>query len=250
MIHKLSLNELKNLSKLSSKKYRKANQQVIVEGENLILQLLENGKKIKRIYITEFYGLKNPEFIQKYEKILNYIDFNDIKKLTETESPQAIIACLDYELTPVTNYNRLLYLDGIQDPGNLGTIIRTALASEIDGIILSPECCELMNPKVIRSSLGAVFFCPVEIRDYNWLEEQKLSKIATCLEDSVNMFSIKSVKEPYILIIGSESQGVNKRVFDMSDTRIYIPMSTKIESLNAAVSTGIILYYFKGLIEA
>jgi len=140
MNKKINQNELKYLGKLTGKKYRKLNKQVIVEGENLVTQLLSNNCSVKQICVTEHYSLTHQEFCLKYSDILRIIDLKDIKNVTETESPQAIIALVDYSFKPIIKYDKILYLDGIQDPGNLGTIIRTVLAAELDGLVLSPDC--------------------------------------------------------------------------------------------------------------
>ena len=129
----------------------------------------------------------------------------------------------------------------------MGTIIRTALAAGIDGVLISPESCDIMNPKVVRASLGAVFFCPIAFKNIEYLQQSKHQIIAFTLDNAKPMYELKSVDKQSIIVIGSETQGVSKAVLELANEKIFIPMTNKIESLNAAVSTGIALYYIKGL---
>ncbi len=256
----ISKNELKNLRKLTQKKIRKIEQKVIVEGENLINQLISNNNTILNIYITEKYKQKIDQTFTDYKHNqlicnfflenpfkFNLIDYKDIQALTETENPQEIIAVVKAEHLKPQKLSKVLYLDNIQDPGNLGTIIRTAIASEIDALIISKNSCELFNPKVIRSSLGSVFFCPIIISDFSQLSLQNYTIYTACLQEAINMYEIKSIPDNYIIVIGSESQGISQEIIDYSDIKVKIPISEKIESLNAAISSAILLYYFKGL---
>lgn len=256
----ISKNELKNLRKLTQKKFRKIENKTIIEGENLISQLITNNNNIYTLYITEKYKQKIEQNFTDYNHnkiMLEYfntnpykfflIDYKEIQNLTETESPQEIIAIVSTELQKPQKYNKVLYLDNIQDPGNLGTIIRTAIASDIDALIVSKNSCELFNPKVIRSSLGSVFFCPIINIDLKYFTLNNHTIYSACLQDAVNMYEIKTIPENFILIIGSESQGVSQELIELSHIKVKIPINDKIESLNAAISSAILLYYFKGL---
>jgi TrmH family RNA methyltransferase len=241
-INRISKERLKQLSKLKQKKVRQSENLVIVEGFRLLEQLLANGIEFEELYVAENYDLKLkvncPVFtLKKYE----------LEKITSTETSQEIAALIKTSLQPITRKKRLLYLDGISEPGNLGTIIRTASAFALDGIILSPNCCEIFNPKVIRASLGAVFFMPMEIQDENWLKKQTAQKIATCLEDAIPLESFTIPKEDWILILGSEAEGIKNEILIIADEKIKISQTSQMESLNVAVAAGILMHTFTKL---
>ncbi len=240
----LTRKDLKELTKLKIKKYRKERNQVIIEGKRAVQQVIDNKIKINKI-ITSGENIITENIPDHLKDKIFEISRNDLKKLTSSENPQSILAIIDIPKLEMIKDNFILYLDGIQDPGNLGTIMRTALAADVDGVILSPKCCELFNPKVIRSSLGAVFTIPTLVKNQQWLIEQNAIKISTVLENAENLFEWKPERNKYILIIGSEATGISKDIIDNSDVKITIPMSNRMESLNAAVSAAICMFEIK-----
>ncbi len=241
-IMRISKERLKQLAKLKQKKVRQKENLVIVEGFRLIEQLLVNGIDLEEIYVAENYDLKlkvrcSIYTLKKYE----------LEKITSTQTPQEVAALIKTNSKPIKKKKKLIYLDGISEPGNLGTIIRTATAFSMDGIILSPDCCEIYNPKVIRASLGAVFFIPIEIHDENWLKKQSALKIATCLEDAIPLESFTIPKEDWILILGSEAEGIKDEILSIADKKIKISQTSQMESLNVAVAAGILMHTFTKL---
>ncbi|HPM02557.1 MAG TPA: RNA methyltransferase [Candidatus Cloacimonadota bacterium] len=253
-MQKISIKDFKNLKNLTQKKHRKQQQMLIVEGENIIFQLLDNHLKPEHIYITESYLNTHYQYLEKHiswsediKERIQLIDPQKVKQVTDTESPQDIIATVHFSPTPVNENGRLLYLDGIQDPGNMGTILRTALAAGIDGVLISPECCDVMNPKVVRSSLGAIFFCPLSFSNPEFLTENHYHIIASTLADSKSIYELKNIPAKSVIVIGSESKGISDILSQNAHEKIHIPMAPKIESLNAAISAAIILYYIKGI---
>ena len=244
----LTRKDLKELAKLKIKKYRKEQKKVIIEGKRAVQQIIDNNIKIYKI-ITSGENIVTENIPDGFDDIIFKVSRNDLTKLTSSENPQSILAVIDIPKLEIVKNDFLLYLDGIQDPGNLGTIMRTALAAGVDGVILSPECCELFNPKVIRSSLGAVFTMPTLIRNQQWLLEQKAIKISTVLENAKNLFERKPKKNKYILIIGSEANGISKNIIQNSEIKLTIPKSNKMDSLNASVSAAICMFELKHKIE-
>ncbi len=235
----LSQSHLKKLLKLKQKKYRDLEQKVLVEGNRLLRQI-------------DHYGIEFDELIISSDAWTEYDDLKagtrfeaqswQLEKLSDTQRPQSCIAVISYPELSIIADRFLLYLDRIKDPGNLGTIFRTGAAAGISGIILSPDCCEVYNPKVIRSSLGAVFRLPHEIKDYRWVLEQASTKIISTVDNGKNLFSFNPPANNIILIIGSEAFGVEKVLSENADHKLYIPMSPEMESLNAAVACGIFIY--------
>ena len=240
MYNELSNNHIKELAKLQQKKFRILNKKTIVEGVRLIDQLKSYGMSFNEIIISDPDQI-NPS-LYSAEKI-SIANEDQMKKITATITPQKIAAVIDIIPVPIQQTEFLLYLDGISDPGNMGTIFRTATAAGVSGIILSPDCCEIYNPKVIRASLGSVFHLPSETHEHNWLKDVKTPIIATTLENSTDLFELKRPAS-LMLVIGSEAFGVSKEVLSLADHKVKIPIRGNIESMNAAVASGIAIYHF------
>lgn len=230
--------EIKQIAKLKQKKFRKEEQLVIIEGKRLLEQVISNGIVPKKIY-----ALENSEFSFPINEI-SWIKQHQLDKLSSTKTPQKIIGIVPTTNVIFKNNRILLYLDGISEPGNMGTIFRTATAAGIDGIVLSEDCCEIWNPKVVRASLGTVFSLPSKIRSHKWLFSQKSKIISSSLNHSQNLFQSILPKENCILVVGSEADGVSKEVINHTDEFIHIPMTDKIESLNVGIAAGLIMFHY------
>ncbi len=240
MPNQLTHNQVKFLASLSQKKNRIEHGRTVVEGVRVLKQLLDNGLCPDEIYITH----EKPEYADILRKAasapvfeLNTREFN---RITDTLSPQGIAALFPIEQSTLEKRNFLLYLDHISDPGNMGAIMRTAAAAGVDGVVLSPECCELSNPKVIRSSLGASLFMPSEVHDPSWLSSFDYVYAADASGEDV--FTNDNLLYPIILVIGSEAHGLSEEVKSLCDKTLSIPMTNRMESLNAAVSTAVLIY--------
>ncbi len=236
----ISNNRIKELAKLKQKKYREKN--VIVEGHRLIDQLIRNSVEIEEIFITENSNIHFDSFPN--DKLFLIKDWQ-LQKITSTKNPQEIAALIKTKTQKITDKKFLLYLDDIKEPGNLGAMIRTATATGISGIVLSPESCEIFNPKVIRSSLGTVFSFPIEIHDYKWMKEQNAKIVVTTLKEAENLYNFKLPSGDIILVIGSEAFGVSDEIQKLADYKIKIPLNNNVESLNAAVAAGIIIFHLQ-----
>ncbi len=239
-MNELSKIHLKELCKLKQKKYRETTGKVIIEGTRLINQLLQSRIKLEEIYTSDIDKFDNADYSSSK---LFHVEKFQLEKLCSTKHPQDIAALIEAKTNPIKDTEFLLYLDGIGEPGNLGTIIRTAAAAGISGIILSPDCCEVFNPKVIRSSLGSVFFMPMEIHGESWLKMQDAKIIVTTLNESLSLFNLKRPEGNIILVLGSEAAGVRKEIIELADFKVKIPISKKIESMNVAVAAGIAMYH-------
>ncbi len=243
----ITKNEFSMLKKITQKKFRHLYQKTILEGENLIFQLIESKVLPTEIYITEDYlNLKSLSALSN-QILFKFIKYSQIISLTDTISPQKIIAVFNTSLKPIILDDNLLFLDDIQDPGNLGTIIRTAYGFGIDGLILTQGCCDPFNCKTVRSSLGTVFLLPIKIVEDDWIYSQNALKIIADTEYSVSLYDFKELKKPYILMIGSEGKGLKTSFKEIADIKLHIPMANNLESFNAAITTAIFLYHLKGL---
>ena len=245
---------IKNIRKLKEKKYRDTNNEYIVEGLKLIEEAIEEDVRIKKIVVCEE-CLKDSEIEQKFlYKIAKYdcvyVSDKVFSLLTDVVNPQGMLAVIEKEGTEdKINYadDVIVVLDGIQDPGNLGTILRTVDSVGLSQIILSKTSVDAYNPKVVRSTMGAIFRVKI-IESENLVEtlknmkKHKFKVVATSLEGSESIYNMDYNKK--VIVIGNESKGVSKEIIDIADSRIKIPMLGKTESLNASIATGVILYEY------
>lgn len=244
---------VKNIKKLKEKKYRDLEGQYIVEGIKLVKEAIEENAKIKKIVLCE--DCENDGTIEKslmyeiakYDCI--YVSAKVFSILTDVEKPQGILAVIEKNTAENISYSEdiIVVLDGIQDPGNLGTILRTVDSVGLKQIILSEKTADPYNPKVVRSTMGAIFRVNIiqSKNVLNTLKEIKKNKyklLATSLDTDKSLYNIELNKKA--IIIGNEANGVSKEVFEMVDEKMIIPMLGKTESLNAAVATGVVLYEY------
>lgn len=164
-----------------------------------------------------------------------------MEKLSNNKSPQGVIAiCKEIKEKEITS-NKILYLDDISDPGNLGTILRTALAFNYLDIILSDKTCSIYNDKALQSSQGAIFKLNIlKNIDINSIKEKGYKIYATEIKGSVSLKEINK-NEKHVLVLGNEAHGVSKEILDLSDKRIRIDINS-IESLNVAIAGAIAMY--------
>lgn len=248
-------NELvKHIKKLKDKKYRDLKNEFIIEGVKLLKEAIEANSSIKQIVICD--NCQNTDIlpkelmyeIAKYECI--YVTEKIFKTITDVNTPQGILAIIEKnnKITKI-DYKQdiIVVLDDIQDPGNLGTILRTVDSVGLNQIIVSNGTVDCYNPKVIRSTMGAIFRINIiksEDLEYTLkqLKENKFEIVVTSLQTNKSIYNIKYNKK--IIIIGNEANGVETKIQNLADEKIKIPMLGKTESLNASVATGIILYEY------
>ena len=245
---------IKNIKKLKEKKYRDEKKEYIIEGIKLIEEAITENAKIKMIIVCEE-CLKNEAIeqkllyqIAKYNCI--YVNEKVFTSITDVKNPQGMLAVIEMENgEEVINYNDdvIFVLDGIQDPGNLGTILRTIDSAGLSQVIVSKDTVDAYNPKVVRSTMGAIFRVKVIesqdiIRTMKNIKKHKYEILVTSLEATDNIYDIDYTKK--MIVIGNEANGVSNEVMNLADIKVKIPMLGKTESLNAAVATGVILYEY------
>ena len=243
---------IKHLKKLKDKKYREEYGEFIVEGIKMIQEAIDEKAIIKDIIVCD--DCKNQEYFSKeflYEIAKHnciYVTEKVFLQITDVTNPQGILAVIDRKkIDSDINYDSDLFLilDNIQDPGNMGTILRTADSINLKQIIVAKGTADIYNPKVVRSTMGAIFRVKViEIEDLTKvvkeMKKRKIKVYATDLATNSSIYDVDYKKSA--IIIGNEANGVSKQLLDLADQKIKIPMIGKTESLNAAVATGIILY--------
>lgn len=226
------IKELMNLKKNKSKQEK---QLFLVDGIDFIEESYHAGCLTLILINKELDGYDDVEKILVSDEI--------IKKLSSNVTPTGIIGICKYPTFDQKIKKHLIYLDGVQDPGNVGTIIRTALAFNYDGVILSDDSASIYNDKVIASSKGAIFKMPIFFETLENLKKMDYQLIASGLKDSVDYQSI-TLKEKFVIIVGNEGQGVKKTNLLLSDVVVKIPMDN-IDSLNVGVASGILLNEYR-----
>lgn len=241
-IEQLTKTYAKDLAKLKQKKYREEIGKVVVEGTRLIEQILANGI-IPNELITcdEHFDGKIP-FPEEFKGTVWQTTPSHMEQICDTQQPQDWAAVMTCKNSDITNNGFILYLDNIQDPGNMGTIFRTAAAAGINGIVRSPSCCEIYNPKVIRASLGSVFFVPSEVHDIEYIRSFEGKRIAMCMDGEGDLFDYTRSKGNTLLILGSEAHGIRDEILKSVDVKLRIPISSAMESMNVSVTAGISIF--------
>ncbi len=253
MISSLNNGQIKYISLLQKKsRARKEENAFIIEGIKMFEESRSQGNLVKAYFSEEFYNKKYKED-SKFFRDLSYEIIQDsiFRKVSETSTPQGVLAIVErpnYKLPDIisdTNCN-LLLLENIQDPGNLGTMVRTAEGAGFTGIILSNDSVDMLNPKVIRSTMGAIYRMPFVYVDnfeqtLRELQNNNISIYAAYLEGAKFYDDVKYSKRCGILI-GNESKGLKDTTVRIADKLIKIPMEGQVESLNAAVAAAILMY--------
>ena len=223
--------------KLKNKKYRDLTNTYLVEGEHLVEEAYKNNLLIKIILLEDT--------ICNYDIEKIYVTKEVMKKLTELDTPNKIIGIVKKN-TPLPIGNKILILDNIQDPGNLGTILRTAEGAGIDGIIMNKGTVDIYNPKVVRSTMGSIFRVPFMYCDdiMGKVDELKKSgvKVYAAALGGTRNYSEPDYTRPSAFAIGNEGNGLTDEMINAADERIKIPMLGKVESLNVANAAGILMY--------
>lgn len=228
MIESVNNERIKKYAKLNNKKFRDETGLFIVEGEHLVSEARNAGILVEAFSLDGSIGTKVTESV--------------MKKLSSLKSVPKQIGIAEKGVSDDI-YGNVLVLDGIQDPGNLGTIIRSAVAFNIDTIIASSDTVDVYNTKTLRSSEGMFFHINYVVGD---LEEiiAKLNDYLILTTDVNAGEDIRNLKltQKYALIVGNEGNGVRENIATLANKSIYIPMNNMCESLNVAIATSIILY--------
>lgn len=259
MITSLQNQLVKHVAALHEKKGRKQYGEFLIEGKRFVQEALLRKAKIKTIYYclgkSEELRLKDFNLIDYASETgiaLEEVSFEVMRKMSATEQSQGILAVIempgyDWENLSMERSTILLILDGIQDPGNLGTIFRTALAADVKQIILTERTADPYNPKVLRSSMGSIFSqiilknkSPEEIAIF--CSKHKYKMVISDIGGKSIFEQHLSEEYPLALIIGSEAEGPSDYFSHKAELKFSIPMFNNVESLNAAMSAGIFLY--------
>ena len=238
---------IKYFISLNDKKTRMNAKRFIVEGYHLVNEASKTNL-LEAIISTDEKELKKINNVKRY-----LVNDAIINKIATTKNPQnilGIVKMLDHNITnllPIIkgNKTKLIMLDDVNDPGNLGTIIRTAAGLGYDGIIMSPNTVDLYNEKVIRSTQGVMFKIPIIKANLQeiikLLKKEKVFCIGTALTNAKDVKHITK-KDKFAICLGNEAKGISKEVLDNMDENVKIAMKNDVESLNVCIAAGIIMY--------
>lgn len=247
IIKSLQNQNIKDIAKLKEKKYRDMTGLFLIEGEHLVRMAIESGN-LETILVDENAIEKYLDFIDEENTII--VNEAIVNKLSYTKSPQGIVGVVRKKEIYVQGLSKVLILDNLQDPGNVGTLLRSALAFNYNQVFISNESVDIYNDKVIRASQGAIFKLNIK-RDslsniYSLLKDEKFKIYATGLtNNSLYLEDLKPSKK-CALVLGNEGNGISEETKNEADEIVKINMSSKIDSLNVSVAGSIAMYYIKG----
>lgn len=232
-------------------KYRNETGLFVVEGPRMFEELKSQKERIECVYVTEKYLKENAESLQGVSNVETVTD-EVLKAMSDTQTPQGVLALVKqykYQLNDILKSPKtahLIILETIQDPGNLGTILRAGEGAGVTGVIMDAHTVDIYSSKVIRSTMGAVFRVPfVRTEDLlGTLKELKkagVHLVAAHLQGSHD-YDLEDYTVPTGFLIGNEAAGLSREIADMADVRVKIPMEGNVESLNAAVASSILMY--------
>ncbi len=248
---------IKHIKSLRLRKQRTKNRQFVIEGVRITEECLKHGGRIE--YVVYNKGLHN---VQGGANLLNRLSKRGyaiyevpgplFNKIATTENPQGIMAVVNMKNITLEDLKLkddkglfFVILDRVQDPGNMGTIIRTSESANIDAIIITGGSVDPYNDKVLRATMGAIFYLPViQYKDDRWMEhlrEKGVKLIASDLDTDKTYIDI-DYSGNIGIIIGNEANGIDKKILSNVDEKVVIPILGKVESLNAAVAAGILIY--------
>ena len=223
-------------SKLKTSKGIKEFQEFLIEGKK-ILELAINSGLVKEVFT-----LKELDINKEIPQYL--VNEEIIEKISFSQNPEGVVAvCQILPGKAPQKMNKVVYLDNIQDPGNMGTIIRTALAFDFDAVILSENCVSIYNPKVVSATKGALFSIPILSGDIRKYKKDRVVITSTLNDKSISLEELQK-PESLILVLGNEAHGVSENIISESDIFVKIPIDN-IESLNVAIAGAILMYQLK-----
>ena len=253
--HRLAKNQLQYFSQLLRKKYRRQRRQFLVEGVRLCRELLASSYQIVAVFFSERLsrhptGSQLLAMIDQRGVVCYQIDDAMLQRLSATKNPQPIVACAamaDHDL----NYDffngsrRFLVLLNLSDPGNVGTLLRTAEAFNWDRVICLGDTADIYNPKVVRATMGSLFRLKIAWSNLetalSFFEYTDVSSFISMPTQGIAL-PLAKIPPKIALFLGNEAHGLPKQLGEQADTIVYLPMAAPVESLNVAVAGGILLY--------
>ena len=253
MITSTSSSQVKHVVNLQKKaKLRKEEKQFVVEGVKMVSEA--PADRLVKVYVSETFKADNEEFLERmnYDSIgkdvLEIVTDNVFMRMADTQTPQGIMAVVRMKDSSISDKHNplLLIIENLQDPGNLGTIVRMAEGAGVTGIIMSSNTVDIYNPKTIRSTMGSLYRVPVIYVDdiceaADVCKSKGVTVYAAHLKGTDN-YNKKDYTNPTAFMIGNEGNGLTDKLADKADEYVRIPMQGEVESLNAAIACTILTY--------
>lgn len=254
MITSTSNGKVKRLVNLKKKRKARDEEKVfLVEGIRMFREVPK--KKLREVYVSESFYKKEKDVVEKVldgsGAVLEILSDTVFGYVSDTRTPQGVLCVagqMDYTLEKVLDgeMTHLLVLDNLQDPGNMGTIVRTAEGAGVTGIVMSHDCVDIYNPKVIRSTMGSIYRMPFYYAEdlpgtIDKIKEKGIITYAAHLNESVE-YDKEDYRKPCAFFIGNEGNGLRDEVAEAADMYIKIPMCGQVESLNAAIASSILMF--------
>ena len=226
-------------------KTRRKEKAFLVEGVRLLEEAVKAKWPIRFVLYANNLNERGQELLNSLQDVdAEEVDSALLKSIGDTETSQGILAVLDKAQLPMPNSpDFLLILDQIRDPGNLGTLLRTAAAAGVDAVILPPETADAFSPKVLRAGMGAHFHLPILSADWDQIKDRVGGlKVWLAVMAGDIAYTEADFKSPSALVIGGEAEGASQFARELATTNVHIPMPGEMESLNAAVAGAILLF--------
>ncbi|WP_042146271.1 RNA methyltransferase [Paucisalibacillus sp. EB02] len=245
MLTSIKNEKVKNWRKLHNRKDREKSGTFLIEGFHLIEEAIRSHWEIQEVILQA--GVELPDWVGEINVV--EVDEKVFHHISQTKTPQGIAAVVDFKKVKKVSGEFVLLLDRIQDPGNLGTIIRTADAAGFDAVILGEGTVDLYNDKTIRATQGSVFHIPVVqenlFEQIHNLKKEGFRIWASALTNSKDFHTIKT-NSRVALVLGNEGAGIQPQILEVADEIVKIPIYGKAESLNVSIAAGILMYHIKG----
>lgn len=216
---------------------------IVLEGLRLVRDAIRAGYTPDYLFYTP-QQVEIQSFVDEQPGPALAVDEAVMRHMSDTRQPQGIVGIFAIPRIPLPDApNRVLVLDGVGDPGNLGTILRTAAAAGVQAALLTPGCVDAFNPKALRAGMGAHFRVPVAERSWSEISAY-CAGLNICLADSGGGLRYDEVdwSPPWALIIGSEAHGASAEAYKIAHNRVYVPMAAGTESINAAAAAAVLLF--------
>lgn len=242
--------KIKDIKKLRERKFRTKSNKFLVEGYRFLGEALNSDYIVESIFVSEESEEKWNDFITNIEMNNNIkvylVEKSLFKSISGTDTPQGVLAIVQCKKNEVDYSGGVFILaDKIQDPGNMGTIIRSIHACGFNGLITSKGTVDIYNEKTLRSTMGSIFKVPIiEDRDLEVIKDLKakgFKLVVSTLEEAVDFYDA-DIRENIIIAVGNEGNGISKEVLEEADIRVKIPMPGGAESLNAGVAASVMMY--------
>ena len=249
-------------AKLSDKKYREQTGLFCLEGWKLLSEAIDAGAEITRVFVAEAAAQKYEALLTQLSCPLYLVSDAVFDRLTTEKAPQGIFACVKKldnsilhhkiymkrsQFSSIIIREKIFVCDGLRDPGNLGTIIRTANALGFDRLVLSSDCVDVYNPKVVRGAMGALFRLHIDISDdmcayVASLKENGYTVYAATLQEGAQTLGSFTVDESTVFVVGNEGHGLSEQTIAACNGSVIIPMAENAESFNAAIASALLMW--------